>query len=207
MITLNIVDDHKMVVESLCRMINDSGVAKVTNVYYTIESCSWGLEQVVPDILLLDIGLPDGDGVEFCAELKKKYPGLGIIMLTTYKELNIVRRALHNGANGYILKNAEIREVLTGIEMVSCGEQFICEEVELLLKNNPNKNEKIIWISNREKEVLSLIAEGLTTDQIAAQLSIHRDTVKTHRDNIFAKLNVKNMAEMVKKAYEMKLIW
>ena len=207
MTTLNILDDHKMVVESLSKMINDSGMAQVTNTYYSIESCRQGLEKVLPDILFLDIGLPDGDGVDFCAELKRKYPELKVIMLTTYKELNIAKRALYNGAFGYILKNAEIDEVLAGIETVSNGEQFLCEEIELLINNKANRNEKIVWLSNREKEVLALIAEGLTSDQIAEQLFIHKDTVKTYRDNLFAKMKVKNMAELIKKAYEMKLIW
>ncbi len=207
MTTLNILDDHKMVVNSLSRMINDSGTARVTTAYYDIASCREGLEKAIPDILLLDIGLPDGDGVDFCAELKSKYPGLKMIMLTTYKELNIAKRALHNGALGYILKNAEIDEVLLGIETVSSGERFLCEEIELLLNNKANRNEKIVWISNREKEDLELIAEGLTSDHIAEQLSIHKDTVKTYRDNLFAKMKVKNMAELIKKAYEMRLIW
>lgn len=207
MTTLNILDDHKMIADSLSRMINDSGIAQVTSIYYDIKSCCQGLEKAMPDILLLDIGLPDGDGVDFCAELKKKYPELKVIMLTTYKELNIAKRALYNGAYGYILKNADIDEVLIGIRTVSNGERFFCEEIELLLNNKTNRNEKIIWISEREKEVLRLIAEGLTSNQIAEQLSIHKDTVKTHRDNLFTKLNVKNMAELIKKAYEMKLIW
>ena len=207
MTTLNILDDHKMVVDSLSKMINDSGTAQVTNTYHSIESCRQGLEKVLPDILFLDIGLPDGDGVDFCAELKRKYPELKVIMLTTYKELNIAKRALYNGAFGYILKNAEIDEVLAGIETVSNGEQFLCEEIELLINNKANRNEKIVWLSNREKEVLALIAEGLTSDQIAEQLFIHKDTVKTYRDNLFAKIKVKNMAELIKKSYEMKLIW
>ncbi|MDR2118401.1 MAG: LuxR C-terminal-related transcriptional regulator [Tannerellaceae bacterium] len=100
------------------------------------------------------------------------------VMLTTYKELNIARRALYHGASGYILKNADIDEMLTGIEAVSNGEQFLCEE----------------------------IAEGLTSGQIAARLSIHKDTIKTYRDNLFAKIKVRNMAELIKKACEMRLI-
>ena len=207
MIKLNILDDHKMVVSSLSKMINESGTAQVTDAYYNIESCRQGLEKTIPDILLLDIGLPDGDGVDFCAELKNRFPELKIIMLTTYKGLNIAKRALHNGALGYILKNAEIEEVLLGINTVNNGEQFLCEEIDLLLSSRANRNEKIVWISNREKEVLELIAEGLTSDQIAVRLSIHKDTVKTYRDNLFAKVKVKNMAELIKKAYEMKLIW
>lgn len=106
MINLQIVDDHKMVVESLSKLINESGIAKITDVYFDLESCRKGLVKILPDILLLDIALPDGDGVDFCAEIKKEYPGLKIIILTIYKEFSMAKRALHNGADGYILKNA-----------------------------------------------------------------------------------------------------
>jgi DNA-binding NarL/FixJ family response regulator len=136
MVRVVIVDDHRMVVESLSKLIAESGIAAVTGVYYDLQSCRAGLRDSLPDILLLDIGLPDGDGVDFCAEAIGKYPALKIVMLTTYKEFSIAKRALHNGAMGYILKNAEAEEMLAGIRAVSDGEQFLCEEIDLLLKKN-----------------------------------------------------------------------
>lgn len=204
MINLQIVDDHKVVVESLKKLINESGIALVTDVYYDLESCRLGLEKTLPDILLLDIGLPDGDGVDFCAEIIKHYPGLKIIMLTTYKEFSIARRALHNGAYGYILKNAESEEMLTGIETVSRGEQFLCEEINLLLKEK--RSEKVVWLANREKEILKYIADGYTTKEIADLIFRDIETVRTHRRNLLIKLDAKNTAVMVKKGYEMKLL-
>jgi len=204
MISLQIVDDHKMVVESLSKLINESGIAQVTDVYYNLKSCRQGLEKALPDILLIDIGLPDGDGVDFCAEVKKYYPELKIIMLTTYNEFSIAKRALHNGALGYILKNAESEEMITSIETVNKGEQFLCEEVESLLKDKIN--EDVIWLSNREKEVLNYIADGYTTKEIAELIHRNIETVRTHRRNLLIKLNAKNTAEVVKKGYEMKLI-
>ncbi len=205
MIHLHIVEDHKMVVESLSKLINESGIATVTNVYHTIDSCRSGLADNLPDILLLDIGLPDGDGVDFCAEVTKQYPTLKIIMLTTYKEFTIARRALHNGASGYILKNAEAEEMLLGIQTVGKGEQFLCEEIDLLLQDRTD--EEIIWLSNREKEILKYIADGYTTKEIADAISRNTETVKTNRRNLFIKLNARNMAELIKKGYEMRLIW
>ncbi len=205
MINLQIVDDHKMVVESLSNLITTSGIATVTGVYYDLESCRKGLVKDRPDILLLDIGLPDGDGVDFCAEITKNYPRLKIIMLTTYKEFSIAKRALYNGAFGYILKNAESEEMLTGIEMVSRSEQFLCEEINLLLKEK--RNENIVWLSNREKEVLKYIAEGYTSKEIADHICRDEETVRTYRRNLLIKLNAKNTPEAVKKGYEMKLIW
>ena len=205
MINLQIVDDHKMVVESLSKLINESGIALISDVYYNLESCRAGLAKSLPDVLLLDIGLPDGDGVDFCTEIKKSYPDLKIIMLTTYKEFSIAKRALHNGALGYILKNAESEEMLAGIEAVSRGEQFLCEEIDILLKDK--KNEDIVWLSNREKEVLKYIADGYTTKEVADIIFRDSETVRTYRRNLLIKLDAKNTAEVVKKGYEMKLIW
>jgi len=204
MINLQIVDDHKLVVECLNKLINESGIAQVSGVYYDLKSCRLGLKQSLPDVLLLDIALPDGDGVDFCAEMKKKYPGLKVIMLTTYKEFSIAKRSLHNGALGYILKNAEIEEMLAGIEAVSRGEQFLCEEIDLLLKDK--RYEDVVWLSNREREILKYIAEGYTTREIANFIHRNEETVRTNRRTLLIKLNAKNTPVAVKKGIEMKLI-
>lgn len=205
MIKLQIVDDHKMVVESLSTLINESGKAKVTNAYFDLKSCREKIAEELPDVLLLDIALPDGDGVDFCREIKKLYPTLKIIMLTTYKEFNIAKRALYNGALGYILKNAESEEMLMGIEKVYQGEQFLCEEIDILLENK--KNQDVIWLSNREKEILRYVADGLTTKEVADIISRSTENVRTFRRNLLIKLQAKNVAELIKKGYEMKLIW
>ena len=204
LIKLSIVDDHKMIVESLSNLITGSGIARITGVYYDLKSCRKGLEKNLPDLLLLDIGLPDGDGVDFCAEIIKIYPELKIIMLTTYREFSIAKRALHNGALGYILKNAESEEMLTGIKMVSNGEQFLCEEIDLLLKEK--RSEEVIWLANREKEVLRYIADGYTSKEIGNFICRDEETVRTYRRNLLIKLNAKNTPEAVKKGFEMKLI-
>jgi len=204
MITVSIVDDHKMVVESLSKMIDESDIAQVTGRYFDLESLRQGLAKERPDVLLLDIGLPDGDGVDFCAEILKEYPEIKIIMLTTYKEFHVAKRALHNGALGYILKNAGSEEVFEGIKTVSEGDQFLCEEIDILLKDK--KDSDVIWLTNREKEVLKYIADGYTTKEIADFIFVDSETVKTHRKNLFIKVKAKNMAELLKRAYEMKLI-
>lgn len=205
MIEVQIIDDHRMVVESLSKLINETGIAQVTNVYYDLATSRDGLKRVLPDILLLDIGLPDGDGIDFCAEMKKQYSNLKIIILTSYKEFSIAKRALHHGALGYILKNAESEEMLMGIEMVSNGELFLCDEIDVLLKEKVN--EEVIWLSNREREILKYVADGYTTKEIADFIFREPDTVKFFRKNLLIKLNARNVAELIKKAYEMKLIW
>ena len=201
---VSIVDDHKLVVESLSKLINESGIAQVIDVYHDLQSCRAGLKNALPDVLLLDIGLPDGDGVDFCGEVTRKYDGMKVVMLTTYKEFSIAKRALHNGALGYILKNAESEEMLAGIDAVSRGEQFLCEEINLLLKKR--RYDDVVWLSNREREILNYIAEGCTTKEIAGNISRDEETVRTYRRNLLIKLNAKNTPEAVKKGLMMKLI-
>jgi len=199
-----ILDDHKMVVESLSKLINESDIAQVTAAYYDLESGRLGLAKSQPDILLLDIGLPDGDGVDFCAEITKVYPELKIIMLTSYKEFNVAKRALHNGALGYVLKNAESEEIFAGIEAVSRGERFLCEEINILLREK--RNEEVIWYSPREKEILQYIADGFTTEEISKKIFRDKETVRYYRKNLLIKLVAGNTSVMVKKACEQNLV-
>jgi len=204
MINVAIADDHKMVVNGLIKIINESATARVADVYYDLKSCEQGLLKSLPDVLLLDIALPDGDGVDFCSRMKKAHSGLKIIMLTSYKEFNVAKRALRNGALGYVLKNAEPEEIFAAIETVDNKEQFLCEEMDILLKKK--KNEKVIWYSEREKQILQDIADGFTTKEIGDRIFRDEDTVKTHRKNLLIKLNAKNTSEMIKKACEQNLV-
>ena len=204
MIDIQIVDDHISVVKGLILVLNESGRVRVTEKYYDLKSCREGLIKGTPDVLLLDIALPDGDGVDFCAEIRKKYPEMKIVMLTGYKEFNIVKHALDNGAHGYILKNAEPEEIFEGIETVCSGEQFLCKEIDFLMKDK--KETKAVVLTDREKEVLKYIAAGYTTKEIAELICRDTETVKFNRKNLFIKLKVKNMAELIKKGYEMKFI-
>jgi len=201
---VSIADDHKMVVKILSKMINESKTAQVVDTYYNLKSCRAGLAESKPDVLLLDVGMPDGDGVDFCKEITKACPELKIIMLTSYKEFNVAKRALHNGAFGYILKNAEPEEIFAGIVTVSKGEQFLCEEIDILLKKK--LTEKVVWYSSLEKKILKHIADGDTTKETAEKLSRSEDTIKTYRKNLLIKIGAKNTSEMIKKACEQHLV-
>jgi len=204
MINLHIVDDHKIMVEGLSLLINMSGVAQVDKVYYDLASCIEGLTESLPDVLLLDIELPDGDGVDFCAEIKKIYPELKIIILSTYKESGIVKRALHNGALGYILKDAENAELLLGIEAVNSGKLFLCEEISRLL--GEKNGEYAIWLSRQERVILKYLADGYTTREIADMICRSPEAVKALRRSLLVKFNAKSVAVLIEKAYNMKLI-
>jgi len=204
MIKVYITDDHKIVADSLSKIINEScGDVKVEQCFYDIASCTKGLKTSLPDVLLLDIQLQDGDGIELCAKLKGKYPEMKIVMLTSFSESSIVKRALQSGADGYIMKNADINELMDGIMVVNGGKKFISKDIRSTIDNT---SEDAVWLTNREKEILTLLADGLSTSDIAGKLSRDEETVKSHRKNILLKLGAKNVAEAVRIGIEKRLI-
>jgi DNA-binding NarL/FixJ family response regulator len=185
-----------MVAESLSIIINKSGFARVTNLYYTLHACSEGLTRQLPDILLLDIGMPDGDGVKFCAQMTKIYPTLKIIMLTGYREFNIVKYAMLNGARGYILKNAESEEMFKGLKIVNDGKQFLSKDINNVFDDPKRAN--TIWLTDIERKILKLCAEGYTQRQIAVTIDRDFETVKSHLKNVRIKLGAKNTTQAVR---------
>ncbi len=204
MITVDILDDHNMVVEGFKRIIAESGSVSVAATYNCITNCREGLVARQPDVLLLDVNLPDGSGVDFCAEVKKTYPDLKILVLTSFREVNIAKRVLAVGASGYVLKNSLGEELIAGIETVAAGGRFLCEEMGVLLRKK--RNDEAVWLTGREKEVLRLIAEGYSNLEIAERIHLSNDTIKGYRKNLLQKFGAKNTAAMVKSAIEQQLI-
>lgn len=203
MINVAIVDDHKILTEGLKALIEEAGIAKVVGVAHSAAECRLSLGFWRPDVLLLDVGLPDISGVDFCKEIKEQFPAVKVLALTTHNEYTIVRQMLDNGASGYLIKNSMTEEVLAGIQAVAAGETFLCHEIDLLMKRPSEKN---IWLSPRERELLRLISEGLTNGEIADQIFLSPETIKGYRKNLLLKLGAKNTAVLVKMAVEHKLI-
>ncbi|WP_353182811.1 response regulator transcription factor [Parapedobacter lycopersici] len=203
MIKVVIVDDHKILTEGLKGLIDGSGSAIVVGVAHSAAECRLSLGFWKPDVLLLDVGLPDISGLDFCKEVKTQFPAINVLALTTHDEYSIVRQMLDNGASGYLIKNAMAEEVLAGIQAVAAGGTFLCHEVDLLLKR---PREKHIWLTERERELLKLIAEGLTNGEIADRIFLSPETIKSYRKNLLLKLDAKNTAVLVRIAIEQKLI-
>jgi DNA-binding NarL/FixJ family response regulator len=203
MITVHITDDHKVFTEGLRILINETNIATVTGVSYSLYGCRNAIAFKRPDVLLLDIKLPDGNGIDFCTEIRKKYPDLKILALTTHDEYSVVRRMMENGANGYILKNALSEEIISGIEAVMHGDVFLSEEVDNLIKKQKSQ---AIWLTAREQELLRLIVNGYTNQEMADELCLGVETIKTYRKNLILKLGAKNSMVLVKMAIENKLI-
>ena len=199
MIKVHITDDHKILVEGLKLLISESQNIEVTGVSYDLTQCRSALVLQTPDVLLLDLNLPDGSGIDFCSEIHKKYPHLKILILTTHNEYSVAKQVLDNGASGYILKNALSEEVITGIETVMQGEVFLCDEIDILMKKQPKQQ---MWLTTREKELLRLIVDGYTNQEMANKMFLSIETIKTYRKNLILKLGAKNSMILVKMAME-----
>ena len=199
-----IVDDHYMVIEGIRSLLqNEEGIewsGHATNA----ASCLAFLQQQLPDVILMDINLPDKNGIDLCKEVKEKYPSVFILGLSTFNQQSFIQKMMNNGASGYVLKNATQEELMEAIETVSKGKTYLSDEVASSLRKEVVS--EIPVITRREKEVLLLIADGLTNAEIAKQLFLSTTTVDTHRKNLLAKFDVKNTASLIKRAAQLQLL-
>lgn len=198
-----IVDDHPVVAEGLRKLIIDSGAADVIGIAETGKACLDFLRWEKPDIIFLDINLPDTSGIDLCKEIKSKYKTIKILALTSYNEKSIIKKMIENGADGYLLKNSDAYDITEGIKEVNLGNKYFAAEVDSILrKEEPTE----ILLTRREKEVLILIADGMTNNEIAEKLFISSLTVDSHRKNLITKLNARNTASLIKIAIEKNFI-
>jgi DNA-binding NarL/FixJ family response regulator len=203
MIRILIVDDHPALAEGIKKLVVDSKLGEVSGIATSGKQCLKMLEYESYDLVMLDIELPDGSGIDFCKTIHEKFPDIKILAVTSFGEYTYIRKMLENGASGYILKNAMPEEILQGIEMVMQGEVFLCHEVDLLLKKQTDKH---IFLTPRETDLLRLIVEGYTNTEIAEKLFLGTETINSYRKNLLFKLSARNTAILVKMAIEQKLI-
>lgn len=199
-----IVDDHYMVIEGIRSLLQNEKSIEWMGHAMNAASCLAFLKQQQPDVILMDISLPDKSGIDLCQEVKEKFPAVFIIGLSTFNQQSFIQKMMDNGASGYVLKNATQEELMEGIETVMKGKTYLSEEAGQTLRKNENGNTPVL--TRREKEVLELIAEGMTNSEIARKLFISVTTVDTHRKNLLAKLEAKNTASLVRIATQMQLI-
>jgi DNA-binding NarL/FixJ family response regulator len=202
-IKVAIADDHYIVLDGMEKIIAESGFAVLTGKAGTVAGCRKMLKAGQPDVLMLDVGLPDGSGMDLCPELKAKYPAMNILMLTSYAEYTVISHTLSNGASGYILKNAMPEEILEGICTVASGKRFLCEEVDILLKKERDKQ---VILTRQERELLKFLASGHTSKEIADKMNLGYETVRSYRKNLQTKLGVRSTVELTRIALDRKLV-
>lgn len=205
-----ITDDHQLVLKGIVSMLENVKEIQIVGVYPNAKKTLLGFSKNLPDVLLLDINLPDKNGIDLTKSLLKKYPDLKIIALTNFEDVSFVKRILKNGAHGYLLKNTDKTEIINALKTVLSGEVYLPEIIQkkLLYQTHKQKTNESLSpkLTKREMDVLLAISEELTTEQISQKLFISPKTVETHRMNIMSKLGAKNSVGIIKIAIEKQLL-
>ncbi|HEU5054850.1 MAG TPA: response regulator transcription factor [Hanamia sp.] len=207
MIKVFIIDDHPMVVEGLQSLLNrlkDIEVSgSVSNAFDAIPF----IEKNIPDVILLDINLPEISGIELCKKIHQQLPSVKILGISTFSERSYISRMIENGASGYLIKSASAEEIAEAIQTVMGGKMYLSVAMEHMIKPlSILPSEDLPALTKREKEILQLISEGLTNNQIAEKLFISPLTVDSHRKNLLTKLSVNNTASLIKLAVKHGLV-
>ncbi|WP_027000981.1 response regulator [Eisenibacter elegans] len=209
-IKILLIEDHGIVREGVKGIISQHEGMYVTEECDNAEDALHILTNHIPDVILCDITLADTDGIELIAKIKKKYPNIKVIILSSHNEEYFVLRALEVNTDGYLHKSILKKELIEGILKVYKGEKYFSQAVsQIIINNMVNKrtgNSGAAAFTPREKEILKLITEGYSNREISDKLFISIKTVDTHRTSLLKKSDAKNTAELVKFAIENKLV-
>jgi len=206
-IRIFLVDDHQIAREGLRRMLELEPDLRVVGEVADAKEVLSQVESLSPDVILMDIKMPGVNGIELTRQVKEKHPSCNIIMLTLYDEY--LTQALEAGAKGYLLKDIKREELLKAIRAVHEGRSPLnlsLSQEQLAELVAPDESQQRAYLSERELVVLRLIADGITTKEIADQLFLSEASVKRSVRLIFEKLGVRNRSEAVAEAYKRRLI-
>jgi len=212
MIKVFIVDDHKMVIEGLRLLLQNHKEIEVIDYALSGEEALEKMKSIQPDVVLMDVNMPGLNGIETTKSMVELFPELKIIAISMHKESSLIKLMLHNGAKGYVLKNAGQDEVVKAIERVHVGKMYLDETVNDIVINSvantsrQKSTDNFPKLSRREKDVLKLIMDEYTTQEIADKLFISFGTVETHRRNMLIKTGARNTVGLVKMAMEYDLL-
>lgn len=202
-----IVDDHDMVRAGLATFLEVSDdlelIGEATNGREAVHFC----EQKTPDVILMDLVMPELDGAAATQEIRKRWPNIQVIALTSFQEGHRVQEALQAGAIGYLLKNVTMQALNQAIHEAYAGKSILAQEaVQALVESTQQSTQANYDLTAREMEVLALMVEGLNNPAISERLFISIGTTRTHVSNIFSKLDVSNRAEAITLALRKNII-
>ncbi len=206
MVRIVLADDHAMIRQAIARALADVSGFNVVGQASTAEESIEMVARLNPDVVLMDIGMPGMGGLAATEIICKDYPQVAVLMLTIHDREDYFFKALNAGASGYILKGAEMDELVEAVGAVARGETYIFPSLIPKLvadylnraRSSAVEGRKRRELTTREQEVIRLIAEGRTTTEIAETLTISPHTVRRHRDHIMAKLNLHSKAELIR---------
>lgn len=194
-----IVDDHSLIREGLKQLLEFDGSIEVVGEASNGIECLEKIDSVHPEVLLLDINMPEKNGIEVLKEMKEKESPIKVLILTVHNELEYLTQAVDIGVDGYILKDSESSELKKAIQSVLDGENYIqpslIPALNNQLVNRDIEKDKISLLTNRELEVLIQVANGMFNKEIATNLNISERTVKNHISNIFKKIDVSDRTQ------------
>jgi len=202
-----ITDDHQMVAEGIKSLIEMDAAMEVMQIAQNGRELLHLLEFLTPDIVLMDIDMPVMNGMEAMQQIRKNYPELKVIIISMHEEKGLVKKLTDSGARGFLFKNSEKDELIWAIKKVYQGSNYFTSKLTLDLisqHKSPFQNDSLdtkkALLTEREIEILKLIAEGLSNKEIGEKLYISHRTVDTHRTNLMKKLEVNNIAGLIRYA-------
>lgn len=197
-VNILVVDDHVMVIEGMTSILNKiPSVQLLATAGNAIEAIA-ALREHFIHIAFVDINMPDISGIELCDKIKKDFPAVHVIALSTFNQRSYVSEMIKNGASGYLLKNAGKEEIEEAINTVQSGKMYFSMDINKTITEK-SANEPPT-LTRREKEILQLISEGFTNNDIATKIFVSAYTVDTHRKNLLSKFEVSNTAMLITKA-------
>lgn len=206
-----LVDDHQLILDGLISLLKIHDAILVAGLANNGREALQMLNVVDPDLVLMDVDMPVMNGIEALMEIKKSSPSTRVIILSMHAEAGMIKNLVNLGADGYLLKNCSQDELLRAIDSISQGRPYFSHGVALSLLNAkdagvPLPPQQSEALSDRETEVLRLIAEGFSNKEIGVKLFISHRTVDTHRTNLMKKLNVSNIAGLISYAIKKGLV-
>jgi two-component system, NarL family, nitrate/nitrite response regulator NarL len=204
-INVLVVDDHPMVLEGMKSLLGNITYVHIAGMATNAFEAMGYLKNLEVHVAIVDINLPDVNGIELTKKIKTEYPAVQVLAMSTFKERSYISQMIQNGASGYLVKSAGKEEIEEAILSAHEGKLYLSMDINTI-DVNKQLNTPLPVISTREKEVLLLIADGLTNPQIAAQLFISLHTVESHRKNLLTKFAVNNTASLIKLAVKYNMV-
>lgn len=204
-INIAITDDHPMIANGIATMLDDVPEVCISDIYSTGKALMEGLTLRRPDLLFLDIRLPDIQGENLAKDIRRIYPQQKIIIITGEDNPYLAKEMLRLGCLGYLLKSADKAVLRAAVETVYKGDVYIDAAVQQLILNSVvhlGVSSSRIHLTQREQEILSLLCEGLNSQEIAGKLFLSHRTIEAHRHSLNQKFDVKNSTALVKKALQ-----
>jgi len=209
-IRLMLADDHRMLREGLSRSMSEHGFAVVGEARDGVEAVDMA-HNLSPDVILMDVSMPEMDGVEACRQLRTSVPETKVVMLTMHADQEVLANAIRAGACGYLVKDCSTEEIAGAVRMASSGETALSPQLAASMLDEvrkldmaPAREERVV--TKREEEVLQLIADGCSTPEVAEQMYISQKTVKNHLASIYQKLDARDRTQAVLQAVRMGIV-